>query len=273
MTNAHKSLLALCCGLTSLMTMPTAHAQACTKTIYLTFDTGSQSQAQFIAGVLKKHAVKATFFLANEPTVNGDHSLGPAWAAFWKNLVADGHAFGTHTFDHVYLDRFASTITVKPQFGTLAARTLRWNDVQYCQELKRSDAQFQTLTGRPLDALWRAPGGRVNAATLAAARRCGYQHIGWSEAGFLGDELPSDRYPNANLLVKALNSLKDGDIAMAHLGIWSRQDPWAPAVLEPLIVGLKQQGACFATLTTHPSYRHDGQGAALFTKAFRVSER
>jgi peptidoglycan-N-acetylmuramic acid deacetylase len=33
---------------------------------------------------------------------------------------------------------------------------------------------------------------------------------------------------------------------MAHLGIWSRKDPWAPAVLEPLITGLKARGFCFA---------------------------
>ena len=42
---------------------------------------------------------------------------------------------------------------------------------------------------------------------------------------------------------------------MAHQGIWSRQDPWAPAVLEPLIVGLKARGLCFATLREHPQYR------------------
>jgi hypothetical protein len=29
--------------------------------------------------------------------------------------------------------------------------------------------------------------------------------------------------------------LKDGDIFLAHMGIWSRKDPWAPANLEPLI--------------------------------------
>jgi peptidoglycan/xylan/chitin deacetylase (PgdA/CDA1 family) len=42
---------------------------------------------------------------------------------------------------------------------------------------------------------------------------------------------------------------------VAHLGIWSRQDPWAPAVLEPLIVGLKARGFCFATLREHPQYK------------------
>ena len=37
------------------------------------------------------------------------------------------------------------------------------------------------------------------------------------------------------MLQKALARIRPGDILMAHLGIWSRQDAWAPAVLEPLI--------------------------------------
>jgi peptidoglycan/xylan/chitin deacetylase (PgdA/CDA1 family) len=52
-----------------------------------------------------------------------------------------------------------------------------------------------------------------------------------------------------------VRDIRPGDVLMAHLGIWSRQDPWAPAVLEPLIVGLKQQGFCFRTLREHPDYR------------------
>jgi peptidoglycan/xylan/chitin deacetylase (PgdA/CDA1 family) len=50
------------------------------------------------------------------------------------------------------------------------------------------------------------------------------------------------------LLDKASSQLQDGDITMAHLGIWSRKDPWAPAVLEQLILNLKARGFCFATL-------------------------
>ena len=49
--------------------------------------------------------------------------------------------------------------------------------------------------------------------------------------------------------------MRSGDILMAHLGIWSRKDPWAPAVLEPLIVGLQAKGFCFETLRSHPDYR------------------
>jgi peptidoglycan/xylan/chitin deacetylase (PgdA/CDA1 family) len=90
---------------------------------------------------------------------------------------------------------------------------------------------------------------------LNTAKSCGYAHVGWSPAGFLGDELSSDHVSNAQLLAKALKTVRAGDILMAHLGIWSRQDPWAPAVLEPLIVGLKAKGYCFETLRKHPAYR------------------
>jgi hypothetical protein len=39
-----------------------------------------------------------------------------------------------------------------------------------------------------------------DANTLAAAQACGYRHVGWAAAGFLGDELPSETYPNSMLL-------------------------------------------------------------------------
>jgi len=90
---------------------------------------------------------------------------------------------------------------------------------------------------------------------LAVAKGCGYAHVGWAAAGFLGDELPSESYSNATLLKKALRDIRAGDILMAHLGIWSRKDPWAPTVLEPLIMGLKDRGFCFRTLREHPAYR------------------
>ena len=229
----------------------------CRGTVYLTFDTGSQSQAQFIADTLHKHDIKATFFLANEKTVRGDWSLDPSWADFWKARVAEGHAFGTHTFDHVYWQRDAAggQIVVKPQFGAQAGKRATWTARQYCDELRRVDTRFEQLTGRHLDPYFRAPGGHTSPNVLAAAQSCGYQHVGWAKAGFSGDETPSEVYPNALLLKRALDNLRDGDIFMAHMGIWSRKDPWAPADLEPLIDGLQQKGFCFATLRDHPAYR------------------
>ena len=235
-------------------------APACKGTIYLTFDTGSQSQAGLIADTLRRHQVKATFFMANEKTARGDESLDPSWAPYWKARVAEGHAFGSHTFDHVYLQRAANSaamsdaILVKPQFGPDAGKQLTWSAAQYCAEIKRVDRRFHELTGARLDPIWRAPGGRVSKRTLAAGEACGYRHVGWAKAGFSGDELASETVSNHALLARSLANLKDGDIFVAHMGIWSRKDPWAPANLAPLIVGLQQQGYCFATLRSHPDY-------------------
>lgn len=239
------------------MATAVASEAACNGTVYLTFDTGSQSQADFIANTLNKYKIRATFFLANEKTVNGDYSLDPSWAAYWKARVVEGHAFGTHTFDHVYVQRdlLGGRMEMKPQFGANAGKKLVWTAQQYCDELNRVAKRFTELTGAKLDPFWRAPGGRLTAHLKAAGEACGYAHVGWDAAGFSGDELSSEKWPNALLLKRALNGLKDGDIFVAHLGIWSRKDPWAPAVLDPLIAGLKQKGFCFATLREHPDYR------------------
>lgn len=230
---------------------------ACKGTIYLTFDTGSQSQATLIADTLRRHHAKATFFLANEKTVNGDFSLDPSWTPYWKALVVEGHAFGTHTFDHVYAQRDLpdGKIEMKPQFGAQAGKKVAWTGQQVCDELNRVATRFHALTGATLDPLWRAPGGKLTPQLRAAGAACGYAHVGWAPAGFSGDELPSQTWPNAKLLQQSLAGLKDGDIVMAHLGIWSRKDPWAPAVLDPLLSGLEQKGFCFATLRDHPDYR------------------
>jgi peptidoglycan/xylan/chitin deacetylase (PgdA/CDA1 family) len=111
------------------------------------------------------------------------------------------------------------------------------------------------MTGQEMLPLFRAAGGRTSAALLNAAAECGYTHVSWSPAGFLGDELSSEKYPNQMLLERALRNIRSGDILLAHLGIWSRKDPWAPVVLEPLIQGLKEKGFCFATIDAHPAFR------------------
>lgn len=253
---ARRAGAAAACALAALAAWPAAAAPACSGTIYLTFDTGSQSQAELVAQTLNRHAVKATFFLANEKTVRGDASLDPSWAPYWRARVAEGHAFGSHTFDHVYWQKDApgGGLQVRPQFGAQAGRSQVWNAQQYCAEIRRVDQRFRELTGSGLDPIWRAPGGKVSPRVLAAGQACGYAHVGWARAGFSGDELSSSAFPNAVLLEKSLRELRGGDIFMAHLGIWSRRDAWAPANLEPLILGLKQKGYCFATLREHPDY-------------------
>jgi peptidoglycan/xylan/chitin deacetylase (PgdA/CDA1 family) len=233
------------------------HAFCSKGTIYLTFDTGSQSQAELIADTLSRHKIKATFFLANEKTVRGDYSLDPSWSAYWKARVAEGHAIGSHTFDHVVYakDGADGKIVVKPGFGDSAGKQISLTSKQYCEQIQRVDQRFVELTGKHLDPIWRAPAGRTSPRLLEMGKACGYAHAGWSPAGFSGDELSSSAYPNDVLLKKLLRDLKGGDVVLIHMGIWSRKDAWAPANLEPLISGLEQKDMCFATLREHPDYK------------------
>lgn len=230
---------------------------ACTRPVYLTFDTGHMGVAPLIAEVLQRQQVRVTFFAAHEKTREGDGTLGEHWAAWWRARAAEGHDFASHTFDHAYWrgDAPDGGFRIRPSSGPQAGQDLRWRAADYCANLDQASARLQALTGQAPLPLFRAPGGRHSPALLQAAEGCGYRHVGWAEAGFLGDELPSERYPNDKLLAQALARIRPGDILMAHLGIWSRQDPWAPAVLEPLITGLKARGHCFATLREHPTWR------------------
>jgi peptidoglycan/xylan/chitin deacetylase (PgdA/CDA1 family) len=232
------------------------HAPSCKQAVYLTFDTGHMGVAPLISQVLQKHQVPVTYFAANEKTQQGDGSLGAHWAPWWKEQADHGHEFASHTFDHAYwrADLESGQFKIRPSAGEFAGKDLTWRAADYCANLKQAADRLEVITGRKTLPLFRAPGGKTSPKLLAAAKACGYTHVGWSPAGFLGDELSSQTHSNTKLLQSALKNIRSGDILVAHLGIWSRQDPWAPAVLEPLILGLKEKGFCFASLRQHPQY-------------------
>jgi peptidoglycan/xylan/chitin deacetylase (PgdA/CDA1 family) len=230
----------------SLWLGSTAFAQ-CKGRVYLTIDTGNMEPAESIAAILRKHDVRATFFLANEKTKRGDTSLDAAWTSYWRARVQEGHAFGNHTWRHWYFRRDVGEDKIA--YVSANGTTELLDQPQFCAEFRRVEDAFMQMTGRRLDPIWRAPGGRTTPRALKFAEGCGYpRHVHWADAGFLGDELPSDRYPNEQLLKRALTTIRAGDVLMMHLGIWSRKDPFWPQ-LDPLIAGLKAKGMCFATLT------------------------
>lgn len=254
------ALPALLRGIALALLVPAAIAQpACRQPVYLTLDTGHMGVAPLIAEVLARQQVKVTFFAANEKTQEGDGSLGAHWAPWWKARAAEGHEFASHTWDHTYwradLPGDPPRFRVRPSAGANAGRDATFTAADYCAEITRAARRLEEVTGRKPLPLFRAPGGKSSAKLRAVARSCGYAHVAWAPAGFLGDELPSELASNQQLLAKALRDIRSGDILVAHLGIWSRKDPWAPAVLEPLIAGLKARGFCFATLRDHPDYR------------------
>jgi peptidoglycan/xylan/chitin deacetylase (PgdA/CDA1 family) len=239
---------------------PNAPAPTCDKPLYLTLDTGHMDVAQMMADVLNKHQVKATFFVANEKTKDGKDSMSFEWGQkFWAQRGQEGHDFASHTWDHVYWKGDAKGIApafmVQATAGALAGRSFTWEPKKYCAQINQARERIEDFTRKKALPIWRAPGGKTSKKLIDMAEECGYKHVGWAPAGFLGDELPDSAASNDALLKRALANIKSGDILMAHLGIWSRKDPWAPAVLEPLIVGLKEKGFCFTTLRHHPDYK------------------
>lgn len=226
-------------------TLP-ARAETCRGTVHLTIDTGWMDRAEEIAAVMRRHDVRATLFLADERTYRGDTSLSDAWAGFWRARAAEGHAFGSHTLRHWYFrgDIGADRVRYVP-WGGRDGTTL--DAGQMCEELRGVDVRLRAMTGRGLDPIWRAPGGRTTPNARRFAEACGFRHVGWTAHGFLGDELPSDRYPNRALLAQSLRTIRDGEVLVMHWGIRSRQEKYAD-VFEDLIVGLKARGFCFATL-------------------------
>jgi len=232
---------------------------ACEKPVYLTFDTGHMGIAPLVADVLKRQDVRVTFFAAAERTQTDGDSLDDHWAPWWKARAAEGNEFGSHTYDHAYwrgdVKGTPPSFRIRPSAGPQNGKESTWSAAEYCTNIRKASDRLAAVTGKKPLPLYRAPGGKTSPALLAAAEGCGYKYVGWASAGFLGDELPSEKFSNAKLLTQALDTIRPGDILLAHLGIWSRKDPWAPANLEPLIVGLKAKGFCFRTLRQHPDFK------------------
>ena len=195
--------------------------------VYLTFDAGHMAIAPWVAEVLSRQNVKATFFLADERTTTDGSSLDGDWAPWWAARAAEGHEFGA-------LDRTTSPARI-------------------CAESTAAADRLHQMTGRTMPKLFRVSAGKASAQLIAAAASCDWVHVARSVS--LGDDVASRKVTNRQLLQRALRDVRPGDVLRAHLGSWPRQDAWAPVNLEPLIEGLKARGLCFATLREHPSYR------------------
>jgi peptidoglycan/xylan/chitin deacetylase (PgdA/CDA1 family) len=245
-----KAVLAMA-ALCTLAAMP-ASAQtsaACPAgTLYLTIDTGWGREAEKIAEILRRRGIRATLFVAHEPTYRGDRSLDPAWAEFWRARAAEGHVFASHTDRHWYFrgDPAPGVVRYVARNGGSEARL---DQAAMCQELA---APIERLRSAAPDAvilpLWRAPGGITTPNALRLAEACGLRHQGWTKGGFLGDELNSDTHPNAALREQALRNIRDSEVLVMHWGVRSRKEPYAN-VLEDVLMGLQAKGFCFAPLT------------------------
>ncbi len=219
----------------------------CAGTLYLTIDTGWSREAERIADILRRHGVRATLFVADEPTFRSDTTLSDTWAPFWRARAAEGHVFASHTWRHWYFrsDPAPGQVRFVARSGG-GAEVL--DQDRMCAELERPVAALKRMVPDAVVLpLWRAPGGIVTPNALRLGAACGLRHQGWTRNGFLGDELDSAQHPNAALLRRNLANIRAGEVLVMHWGVRSRREPFAD-ILEPLVTGLLARGFCFEIL-------------------------
>lgn len=242
--------------LAALLAAAPARASDCRSgTLYLTIDTGWSREAEEIAAILRARGIRATLFVADEPTYRGDRQLEPSWAAFWRARAAEGHVFASHTLRHWYF-------TSDPAPGRVRYASRRRGEgadvldqAGLCRELAAPIERLRAMAPEAVVLpLWRAPGGIVTRNAIAMARACGLTHQRWTGGGFLGDELPADAYPNAALLARNLRSIRAGEVLVMHWGVRSRTEPFA-RILPALLDGLIARGFCFDVLPPEGVHR------------------
>ncbi|TCL45941.1 polysaccharide deacetylase [Thermolongibacillus altinsuensis] len=150
--------------------------------IALTFDDGPDPiYTPQLLDLLKKHHVKATFFVVGSKAKKYPHII--------KRIDEEGHAIGLHHYHHI------SNWILLPFF-------VEW-------ELKKTADVIEEITGkRPV--LYRPPWGHFNLFTLFTQKR--YKTVMWTY--ILGDWKAS---LGANRLYERLkNCRKDGAIIVLH---------------------------------------------------------
>lgn len=80
-------------------------------TVYLTFDDGPSDNTPQILDILKKHNVKATFFVTGKE--------GEQAQEWYQQIVADGHTLGMHSYSHNYSNIYESVDAFADDFTKL----------------------------------------------------------------------------------------------------------------------------------------------------------
>lgn len=177
------------------------------KKVLLTFDDGPHANTVKVLEILKKHDVKALFFVIGKNIPGNEVIL--------KQVVADGHQIGNHSFSHHNFIDLWSTKKVTDDFKS-------------CQQLIE---QYQ-----PQANLFRPPYGVTNPNIAKALKQLNLKSIGWDVRSY--DTSIKDV---EKIKQRVLSQLKPGAIILLH----DRLD-FMPELLETLIPAIKEKGYGFS---------------------------
>ena len=157
-------------------------------TIYLTFDCGYENgNTEPILDALKKHDVKATFFVVGNFLETSPEIV--------KRMIAEGHTVGNHTYHHLDMSSISSMDAFK-------------------KETQDVENRFEQITGTPITKFYRPPQGKYNIENLKMAQELGYHTFFWSLAYV---DWYQDKQPTKDeAFGKLLKRIHPGAIVLLH---------------------------------------------------------
>jgi peptidoglycan/xylan/chitin deacetylase (PgdA/CDA1 family) len=180
------------------------------KVVALTFDDApDENNTHKILDILKKHRVKASFFMI-AATMN-DENISSV-----NRAHDEGHLVLSHSFNH-------------PRFTDL-------NETKIVTQLTQSSERIEAITGNyPL--LFRPPYGSMNQQVINTINTSGFSTILWSLDSL--DWTLKDPYAVAN---NVITNIRNGDIILMH------RNPTSVGSLEMILETLISIGYTFTTV-------------------------
>lgn len=185
------------------------------KVLYLTFDAGYENgYTAEILDILKKHNVKAAFFLVGDYLERN--------ADLVRRMVDEGHIVGNHTASHPDMSKITD----------IAA---------FQKELEQVETLFREITGKELPKFYRPPQGVYSEENLKNAQKLGYKTVFWSLAYADWD---NNKQPTGEYALQKLNSrIHNGAVILLHSTSKTNAE-----ILDTLLTDWENQGYRLETI-------------------------
>lgn len=188
------------------------------KEIYITFYAGFENgNTERILDALKKHGVKATFFL-----VGNYFETQPELV---KRMAEEGHTIGNHTYSHPDMSKIG--------------------DIQSFQtELQKNEALYRDILGSEMPKLYRPPQGKFCEENLKMAQQLGYSTVFWSLAyvDWYTDDQPTPEQAFSKLLPR----IHPGAVVLLHSTSSTNAE-----ILDELLTKWEETGYSFGDLEAY----------------------
>lgn len=198
--------------------------------VALTFDDGPHpTHTREVLGILRRHGAKATFFVIGKKA--------EANPALLREMAADGHDIGVHTYSH---DRL---LNMRPES-------------QIEEEIEKTAELIERLTGRR-PTLFRPPVGFTSPRITLVVRWLGINVVGWTLRAFDGMQSLDSKL----IVSRIAPRLTHGSIVLLHDAFENRDTrPSSIDALEAILATMKERELEAVTVSSWlPAYAKEGR--------------